>query len=84
MPQTVFTPVKRDTRTRRLTRYMTNPYRIVAGVPIAIIVALLDNHWHLSWNTFWPAYLTYIPAIFLIFWLSELHHWAGGSRYNRD
>ena len=69
------------TRPKRLVKYMTQPARIIAGIPIALFLDWLNSSGHhMTQSQFWFAYVCWFPAIFIVFWLYELHHWAGGKR----
>jgi hypothetical protein len=69
------------TRWRRCLRWMTSPWRIIAGIPIAFFLDWLNSSGHhLTQGGFWEAYISWFPAIFIVFWLFELHAWAGGRR----
>jgi len=78
--------VPADPVSKRLVRYMTAPGRVILGVPVALFLSWLDNGHHrldqLGWDGFWSAYGCWFVGLFLLFWLYELHAWAGGRRLN--
>ena len=77
------TRVREDTTRRRLLRWMTQPARIIAGIPIALFLDWLNSSGHhMTQSQFWFAYVCWFPAIFIVFWLYELHARAGGRRLN--
>lgn len=84
MPHNITTVASKNTRPKRMVRYMTNPGRVLTGAPVALFTAFATNSWHLSWANWGWAYLLWFPIIFVVFWLGELHRWAGGSSYNTD
>lgn len=67
-----------ETRTKRLVRHMTTPWRLIAGLPVAYATTWLAYQHHVAEGAFWMAYASWLVAIFIVFWLYELHHWAGG------
>jgi hypothetical protein len=77
------TKVRKDTVWRRCLKWMTSPWRIVAGIPVAFFLDWLNSSGHhLTEGGFWVAYACWFPATFIIFWLYELHAQAGGRRLN--
>jgi ABC-type multidrug transport system permease subunit len=65
-------------RSKRLVKYMTTPSRLVFCIPASWAVAWLNYSHHVTEASFWTCYIAYIVAVFILFWLYELHHWAGG------
>jgi hypothetical protein len=68
------------TRVKRLVRYMTAPWRAAIGVPVAYAVTWLNYGHHVAQGAFWMTYGAWFAAWFIVFWLYELHVWAGGRR----
>lgn len=71
-----------ETRAKRLVRHMTTPWRLITGLPVAYATTWLAYQHHVAQGAFWMAYAAWIVAMFLVFWLYELHAWSGGRRLN--
>jgi hypothetical protein len=68
-----------STRAKRLVRHMTNPPRLAVGAPVSWAVAWFSYGHHITDSGFATAYGCWLLAMFIIFWLYELHTWAGGK-----
>jgi hypothetical protein len=68
-----------ETRAKRLVKHMTTPWRLILGLPTAYLTAWLTNHHQVTSFAYLTAYGAWLITMFLIFWLYELHHWAGGT-----
>lgn len=58
------------------------PWRLITGLPVAYATTWLAYQHHVAQGAFWMAYAAWIVAMFLVFWLYELHAWSGGRRLN--
>lgn len=72
-------PPPRKSRFKRLVKFMTEPGRLVWGVPTAWVVAWLCNSHVVTNDIFFEFYGLWLIGSFLAFWLYELHAWAGGK-----
>ena len=72
-------PVRYDTRTKRLVRYILDPWNIALACCFALVYAALFYH-RLNTGNFWIGYVGWQLGAFSFFWLHEAYRWAGGKR----
>lgn len=69
-------------RIRRLIKWMTTPGRLLAGIPAAWIIAWFDYGHRVTFFNWMICYGCWFIALFILFWLYELHAGAGGKHYS--